>query len=637
MIASLKGYGRIARTVLAILGGLLLLGIVGSFIMSIRAGDQAREAVVAQASTLADSSLSLAFSPEDLSQPVDPTRAVELAGQVQSIVIDPSEFTDVTLFTPEGTVLYSTKQSLIGTQMPGERERIKEALRGVPQTKESDGTISVLVPMTLRSGVGEPAAVELTRPDDPIASAPGPWRTNAMFLFAMLVLLAVAVFGVARVLSVVTDTDGQPQPQIQPAPQAPMRQLTPPLAGMREESEARRRAEDRARAAEERLNLLQEQYRKALEDLQTYQHQPRAPQVVSDPRIEERALRAEGQLATLQQQVQTLAAERQQLAQELEEQLRRQPDGGDTELLLRASERESQTLRHELAEAQAQLLLTEAELATTERSTGETILILRPELEASQVEAMRSKDALASSQGELERARRELDDARAELRALRNEEQRAAMLEDELRAAKAEIESARASQRAELVEREADFEDKVRTTREEFQRELASLETSYRTQVAQKEAELADRIDDRGGGGGEGRDRPRDRALRDGGRAGRGGEPRAAPARGRRRDDRQADGDHRAPGADRGIGTWRWRGPARRPTTSSAPSCPCRRISRAPTGRSARSKASSPRRRPARPRPRRRSRSHDASGSPRSSARTSSRRCWRERPPRTRS
>ena len=94
----------------------------------------------------------------------------------------------------------------------------------------------------------------------------------------------------------------------------------------------------------------------------------------------------------------------------------------------------------------------------------------------------------------VERARRELDDARTELRALRNEEQRAAMLEDELRSTKAELESRHASFQAELVERESEFEEKVRDTRESFQRQIAEMQTSYEAQLHQAEAGLADRI-----------------------------------------------------------------------------------------------------------------------------------------------
>ena len=82
------------------------------------------------------------------------------------------------------------------------------------------------------------------------------------------------------------------------------------VPGIREENEARRRAEERARAAEERLNVMQEQYRKTLEDLQTYQNAPQHPTVVTDPRVEERALRAEGQVASLEQQLRTITGER---------------------------------------------------------------------------------------------------------------------------------------------------------------------------------------------------------------------------------------------------------------------------------------------------------------------------------------
>lgn len=495
MIASLKGYGRIARTGLAFIGGLLMIGIIGSLYMSYRAADQAEAQIATQAATIADSSLALAFEPEDLRAPVSAERAVELAGQVRSIIIDPSDFTDVTLYSPTGTILYSTSQSLIGTQLPGERIRIQEALKGeAPQVRRSDGNVEVMIPMRLRSGLGEPAAVELTRPDDPVADAPGPWRTNALFLFAMLVLLGVAVFGVARVLAVVTE---QQQLQHQAATptsiqQKAPRQLSPPLPGLRVEGEARRRAEERARAAEERLTLLQEQYRKTLDDLQTYQRAPRDPQVLTDPRLEERALRAEGQLATLQQQLQTLTTERQELARELEAAMRARPQG-DTELMLRAAEREAMTLRGEVQAARAAREEAEAERERLRTATGDATS-LRGDLDESNLDLLRARDQLASAQGELDRASRELDDARSELRALRNEEQRSAMLEDELRAAKAEIESLRASHRADLVERESEYEDSVRSTREEFQRQIEQMETSYRAQIDQKEAELAGRI-----------------------------------------------------------------------------------------------------------------------------------------------
>jgi signal transduction histidine kinase/predicted nucleic acid-binding Zn-ribbon protein len=497
MIASLKGYGRIARALLAALGALLVLGIIGSLLMGVHARHSARDQIIHQAQTIADSSLTLAFTPADLTGPASAERASQLTAQIQAIVIDPSDFDSVTLYSPEGTILYSTAASRIGTQLPGEKDPIKEALRGVPLTSEFDGTLSVKLPLRFRSGVGGPAVVELTHPDAPIASAAGPWRTNALFLFALLVLLGVAVFGVARLLAVVSDTaDGRPETR--PVVPQPVRAAAP-HPGLKEEGEARRRAEERARAAEQRLALLQDQYRKTLEELQSFQQLAREtrPAAPGDARVEERALRAEGQVHELELQLRTLTQERERLATQLQETIQeamRVVDDDEQELRLREAELEAIGLNAELAVTKEQLDTTQREL-TSIRATGATSRS-QEEVDAANVEMMQIRDALTTAESQLGSAQRELEDAHTELRALRNEEQRAAMLEDELRAAKAELESGWASHRADLVEREAELEEKVRATREEFQRQLEEIEESYRSQLEQREAELRGRIAD---------------------------------------------------------------------------------------------------------------------------------------------
>jgi signal transduction histidine kinase len=497
MIASLKGYGRIARTLLAALGALLVLGIIGSLLMGVHARHSARDQIVHQAQTIADSSLTLAFTPADLTGPASAERASQLTTQIQAIVIDPSDFDSVTLYSPEGTILYSTATSRIGTQLPGEKDSIKEALRGVPLTSEFDGTLSVKLPLRFRSGVGGPAVVELTHPDAPIASAAGPWRTNALFLFALLVLLAVAVFGVARLLAVVSDTaDGRVETRPVVIPQ-PVRAAAP-HPGLREEGEARRRAEERARAAEERLGLLQDQYRKTLEELQSFQQlASETKPAPGDARIEERALRAEGQVQELELQLRTVTKERERLATQLQETIQeamRVVDDDEQDLRLREAELEAIGLNAELAVTKEQLDTTRRELATM-RATEATSRS-QEEVDATNVEMVQIRDALTTAGAQLASGQRELEDAHTELRALRNEEQRAAMLEDELRAAKAELESGRASHRADLVEREAELEEKVRATREEFQRQLEEIEASYRSQLEQRETELRGRISD---------------------------------------------------------------------------------------------------------------------------------------------
>jgi len=131
MIASLKGYSRIARTLLGILGGLLIIGIIGSLLMGVRAKRTAEDMVITQARAIADSSLSLLFEPSDLTGPASAARATELTSQIRSVVIDPSDFDLVTIYSPEGTILYSTDTGRIGNELPGEKDQIKEALKEI--------------------------------------------------------------------------------------------------------------------------------------------------------------------------------------------------------------------------------------------------------------------------------------------------------------------------------------------------------------------------------------------------------------------------------------------------------------------------------------------------------------------------
>ena len=549
MIASLRGYGKIARALLAMLGVLLIVGIVGSLWMSTRARASARDEIVHQAQAITDSSLSITFQPNDLSNPVTDARAAQLNTAIQAIVVDPSDFQDVTLYSPEGTILYSTQTSRIGTNLPGEKDAIKEALKGVPQTKDFDGTMSVLLPLRFRSGVGPPAAIELTHPDATVAAAAGPWRTNALFLFALLVLLGVAVFGVARLLSVMADPAAAEKEIARPMtiPSLQQSRAMSPGPGIREEGEARRRAEERARAAEDRLSLLQEQYGKTLEELQSYQALAEEPRPSApDPALEERALRAEGQVRTLEQQIRTVTQEREHLASQLQDALRAPLPSPEDGARLREAELEAISLRaaledtrekfaetqlevdrlrtsaiatpeikgeldaarvevlktkDALASTEAQLLRAQHELAETQveldtvRASAADKPEIKRELAAARDEVLTVQDALTNAEAQLVRAQRELEETRGEIRTLRAEEQRAAMLEDEVRSAKAELESFRASHRADLVEREAEFEEKVRETREGFQRQLEEMEESYRSQLGQHEADLAARID----------------------------------------------------------------------------------------------------------------------------------------------
>ena len=141
MVTTKNGTGivKIASISLAVL---LLAGVAGSLVMGARARSAALENAVTQAKAIADGSLSLVFRPDDVDGVAADARADMLSDQIGSVVIDPSDFDTVTLWSPTAEILYATEEGRIGNQLDGERDRIREALRGAPQTRVSDGTVS---------------------------------------------------------------------------------------------------------------------------------------------------------------------------------------------------------------------------------------------------------------------------------------------------------------------------------------------------------------------------------------------------------------------------------------------------------------------------------------------------------------
>jgi hypothetical protein len=545
-----KNSNEIARNLLIGVAVLLVVGIAGSVYMGARARNTAIKTTVDQATEIADNSLGLVFRPEDLAAPVPSSRATDLTTKINSVVTDPSSFDSVTLWSQDGQILYSTN-GRIGNSLDGERDTIREALRGKAQTSTDGGEFSVMIPLQLHSGVGEPTAVEMTTAATPITSASGPWNTNGVFLAMVLAIVAFLLFRMTRPAASAHPGAATRQMAPQPAPvaaPAATRPITVPSPGLREESEARRQAEDRARAAEERLGVLQDQYRKTLDDLRAAERRVQEQAVASrpDPRAQEelaateqrardyelKARELESKLRTLEEEHRELAklapdpelvarandkleamkadltsvkrerdaltAERDELSAQRAE-LAAQLEAGvapaeDPALLRRIQQAETEVigLRAELDGSQTQLTMAARELETL-RPQAERAKELQEDLDAAHVDSLHSREAFESAQSEARAAQTELEDARIELRALRNEEQRAAMLEDELRASKAEIESLAASHRAELVEREAEFEEKVRGAREEFQGQVASLEAAQAAAIAAKDADLTDR------------------------------------------------------------------------------------------------------------------------------------------------
>jgi hypothetical protein len=490
-VRTLTGNG-LARRVHVALIALLVAGVAGSFWMSLRARSTAEERAVEQARVIVDSSLTLVFRPDDLQHPASSTRIRELLRAIDDVVIDPSDFETVTLYSGGGEVLFSTEDGNIGHRLNGERSRVRASFNGPPQPRIEDDTLSVMVGLHFPSGVGDTAAVELARPAEDIAGAAGPWRTNMLFLGGALVLVLLAAGAPGR-----RGVGGEPQELRMRVPVIPSRSpgatakraIEAPQPGLKEEAEARRRAESRAQEAEQRLTLLQDQYRATLEELQATQRVLRDQPTGQDRALEERAVKAEAAARSLEQRLHSVTTERDRIAGELLARRDAESGHGDDEELKQV-EAEAMGLRAELEGAQTQLSMTMQELEALERQ-AERSRELQEELDAAQLETLHAKDAAEAMQQELRGARTELEDARAELRALRNEEQRAAELTDAVRTTKAELDSMRASHEAELIEREAELEEKVRSLREDFQVQLAEAESRHAAELAAAQAEVA--------------------------------------------------------------------------------------------------------------------------------------------------
>jgi hypothetical protein len=493
-----------AKRTLLVLALLLVAGIADSVWMGMKARSAAISSAVSQVQTISNRSLTLVLHPTDLTGVAFGDRRAALSDQITASVLDTSPFTSVTLWSADGQILYSTDTGRIGNQLPGERDRIKAAIAGVVQTRDADGIFSVMVPFKLPSGVGTTTVIEMVKSDTAIASAAGPWRTNALFLTVLLGFVTFLLFKVRRIGEVLGAHLSFSKPAVAanqppPLPIARSRPMGMPSVGIREEAEARRRAEERADSAEKRATTLQEKYRKALEDLQEAQHDLRAKPGNSRivPQLEDRALKAEGRVRTLEGQIQALQSEREKLAEDLTEAMRATGAegrrGASSEELERLLQTEAETigLRAELDGAQAQLALLGREVEQLRADPGRDSL--QEEIDAAHIQSLRSRESAETAMAELDTAQTELSNLREEVRELRNQDQKAAILEDELRAAKAEIEGLSVTSEH-GQEAAAELEDKVRAIREEFQREVASMETGYRDQLAQRDVELADRV-----------------------------------------------------------------------------------------------------------------------------------------------
>jgi predicted nucleic acid-binding Zn-ribbon protein len=500
-MAGQRNIYRIARTLLLALAALLAVGAVGSMFLGSRAVSQAKASAVDQARTIVENSLPLTLAPGDVSAPATDSKADLITAKITPVLLDPSAWDDVAIWSLDGTIVYSTDRSLIGQRPEEARSSVRDATEsGTVSSEQHDGMLSVLVPLRFRNDGPISAAIQLARPDDVITAAGRPWRYNAILMTIGLIITLLVLYRVMR-LSATSTTNASfsnfTRERVAPTPASSVqRPLELPSPGLREEADARRKAEERATAAEERLNVIQDQYRKTLEELHVTQRmlQERPAASGPDPETETRLLKAEGQARLVEGQLKAMSIERDKLARHIAEQAKAKGDKSDKvdpeiERRARQVEQEAIGLRAELEGAQTELSVTRRELDALKAQAARAQEI-QEDLDNAHVEALHAREAAESAQSELARATSELDDVRNELRALRTEEQKASVFGEELRAARAELDSLKASHRAELIEREADLETRVRTAREEFQALLEETQSKAKRQLEEREEVL---------------------------------------------------------------------------------------------------------------------------------------------------
>ena len=412
--------------------------------------------------------------------------------------MDPSAWDDVAIWSLDGQIVYATDRSLIGQRPDEARSSVRDATEsGTISSEQTDGMFSVLIPLRFRSDGPISAAIQLARPDDLIAAAGRPVALQRdphdarshRHAHRPLPRHAARRVGVRQRQLLARDPGTASRPGHRPGAGAASAGAGVARASAKRPRRARK-AEERATAAEERLTVIQDQYRKTLEELHVTQRmlQERPASATTtgpDPEVEARLLKAEGQSRLLEGQ---LAGDEHGAGQARPPHRRagegrgagEGEDDPEADRKARQVEQEAIGLRAELEGAQTELSLTRRELDAL-KARGRAREELKQDLDAAHVEALHAREAAESAQTELARATTELVDVRNELRALRTEEQKASIFGEELRAARAELDSLKASHAAELVEREADLEARVRATREEFQAQIEQSEAQAKS------------------------------------------------------------------------------------------------------------------------------------------------------------
>ena len=503
---------RIARVALTALAAMLLVSIAITFLIGASKLSTAEAEASDGARVLVQENLAGIATGADLATPVGEARAAELDDLIDGTILN-GEVDAVTIWDPDGTIVYSTDANLIGTRLPEERFRLREVLKTGTDSTVQDGMFSTRVPLA-PAGTDAEAVAQLDRVYAPIwDSTAKPWRTASLSLSLVFLLVLGAIYQVSRMASrrwkVFAGTTFQA-----------IRGRRPELGGgdgtdpaytqpdFRRAEEELTRAEVRATTAEERAAALQEQYRKTLEELHAAHTKLEGAALETpsrpDPEIEERLLKAEGRVRLLEGQLQSVKAERDKLASDLREHPAGTAPDPKVEQRARDAEAEAATLRTELETARHEVAGVVKELESTRREREQLAARTtdagkhEADATAARTEAERTRKALDTAKAELATATSELQAARKTVEQLRATEQRAveaerrvAQLDERSRSLEADLAQARAVAEGRVGEAQAAAESMTAEARAKAEQAEARV-TQAEARLAEADARAAE-------------------------------------------------------------------------------------------------------------------------------------------------
>jgi chromosome segregation ATPase len=462
---------RVARVALIAVAVALLLSMSTAYLIGASKLSAAEASATDSARVLVQENLATYVTGADLTAPVSDARARQLDAMIDATILN-GGFAAVTIWNTGGTIVYSSDTSLIGTRIPEERYRLKTVLKDGPGSTVQDGMFSTRVPLA-PEGTDATAVAQLDRTYAQIwGTTAKPWRLASLALGLMLLAVLFAIYQVSRMASRTWKFTPGPTPQSlragRPAPVGGGNgtDLAQAQPDFRRAGEELARAQVRATTAEERAAVLQDQYRKTLEELHAAKRRLEGAALETpsrpDPEIEERLLKAEGHVRLLEGQLQSVKAERDKLASDAQEHRASQTPDPKLETRASAAQAEAATLRaeletahHELAGVVKELEATRKErekLAARSEGAGE----LQEAVAAAEIQTEQAMAALEASTAELAQAQADLADAREALETLGAAEQRAVeadqrAVDAERRAVEAETRVAEATERADTA------------------------------------------------------------------------------------------------------------------------------------------------------------------------------------------